>query len=55
MGYTSQWAKRSFENVAEKNKFFEEIGSSLKPEQQDSLGSLSKDLTPKEILTKVKK
>jgi hypothetical protein len=54
LGYTSEWAKKNFENVAGKNNFFEEIGSSLKPEYEDCLGGLSKDLTPKEILTKIK-
>ncbi len=54
LGYTSRWAKRSFENVAGKNKFFEELGSSLQPEHEDGLGGLSEDVTPKEILAKIK-
>jgi hypothetical protein len=54
MGYTSQWAKKNFENVADKNKFFEQLGSSLKPEQQDSLGGLSENVTPQDILAKIK-
>jgi hypothetical protein len=54
LGYTSKWAKRNFENVAGKNKFFEELGSSLQHEQQDSLGGLSEDVTPKDILAKIK-
>jgi hypothetical protein len=53
LGYTSEWAKKNFKNVAGKNKFFEQLGSSLKPERQDSLAGLSKDVTPKEILAKI--
>jgi hypothetical protein len=52
MGYTSEWAKKIFENVAERNKFFEELGSSIKPEQEDSLGGLSEETTAQEILDK---
>jgi len=54
MGYTSEWANKNFENVAGKNKFFEELGSSLQPENEDSLAGLSEDLTTKEILAKIK-
>jgi hypothetical protein len=54
LGYTSMWAKKNFKNVADRNKFFEQLGSSLKPEQQDILASLSEDVTPKEILAKIK-
>jgi hypothetical protein len=53
MGYTSDWAKNNFSNVAEKNKFFEQLGSLLKPEQEDDLGGLSEDIIPKEILAKI--
>ncbi|MHC4206364.1 MAG: hypothetical protein ACYSTT_17060 [Planctomycetota bacterium] len=54
MGYTSEWAKKNFENVAERNKFFEQFGSSLKPEQEDSLGGMRDDLTPGDILNQIK-
>lgn len=54
LGYTSEWAKKNFKNVAARNKFFEQFGSSLKPEQQDILARLSEDVTPKEILAKIK-
>jgi hypothetical protein len=53
LGYTSQWAKNNFDNVASKNEFFEELGSSLKPKDEDKLSGLSKDVTTKEILDKV--
>lgn len=54
IGYTSEWAKNNFLDVIQKNKFFEEIGSSLQPEQEDILAKLKVDVTPKEILTKIK-
>jgi len=53
MGYTSEWAKKNFENVAGKNKFFEQIGSSLQPEHENNLVGLNEDVTPKEILAKI--
>jgi hypothetical protein len=53
LGYTSKWADRNFKNVEEKNKFFEELGSSLAPEQEDKLAGLSEDVTSGEILEKV--
>jgi len=53
LGYTSEWAKKNFENVAGRNNFFEQLGSSLKPEQEDSLGGLSENVTPGEILAKI--
>jgi hypothetical protein len=54
IGYTSDWAKNNFQNVAEMNKFFKEVGSLLKPEQQDYLVDLNEDVTPEEILAKIK-
>jgi hypothetical protein len=53
IGYTSQWAKENFDNVADKNEFFEELGGSLKPKDEDKLGRLSEDVTIKDILDKV--
>jgi hypothetical protein len=54
LGYTSDWAKKNFENVAGRNRFFEQLGSSLKPEQEESLSGLSENVTPEEILAKIK-
>jgi len=54
LGYTSKWANKNFENVAGKNKFFEQLGSSLQPEHEDSLDGLSEDLAPKDILARIK-
>jgi len=53
LGYTSQWAKKSFANVAEKNKFFQELGSTLEPEQEDKLTCLSENISVQEILNKI--
>ena len=52
-GYTSKWAKKNFKSVAEKNEFFRELGSLLKPEQEDKLGSITADATPGQILEKI--
>ena len=53
LGYTSEWAKKNFESVAEKNEFFQELGSSLQPQYEDKLTGLSEDVTAEEILDKV--
>ena len=53
LGYTSEWSNKNFENVAGKNKFFEKLGSSLQPENEDSLDGLSEETTAREILDKV--
>jgi len=55
LGYTSDWAKRNFASVAEKNEFFEEVGSSIAPEREEALVGLSENSTAEEILDKVKK
>ncbi len=54
LGYTSEWAKRNFTDVAEKNKFFEELGIILKPQYEDTLIDLNENVTPEEVLEKVK-
>jgi predicted TIM-barrel fold metal-dependent hydrolase len=53
LGYTSKWAKESFATVAEKNEFFQELGSLLQPEQEDKLDSIVADATPEQILGKI--
>lgn len=55
LGYTSEWAKTNFKNVAEKNKFFEEIGIALRPQYEDTLIGLNDDVAAEEVLNKVKK
>lgn len=54
LGYTSEWAKKNFSDTSEKNKFFEKLGSSLQPKNEDKLCGLSEDITTKEILDKIK-
>lgn len=53
LGYTSDWAKKNFKSAADKNEFFEELGSSLEPQDEDKLSGLSKNVTAKEILNKI--
>jgi len=53
LGYTSKWAEKNFASIAEKNKFFEELGSVLEPEQEDKLLGLNENSKPQEILEKV--
>lgn len=53
MGYTSQWARGNFKSVAKKNEFFEELGRSLEPQQENMLADLSEDLTVRAVLDKL--
>jgi hypothetical protein len=53
LGYTSEWAKNNFNNVVEKNKFFEQLGIALKPQDEDTLIDLNEDVTPEGVLEKV--
>jgi len=52
LGYTSAWAAKSFESVAEKNRFFERLGRLLQPQREDNLSGLNDHATAKEILEK---
>ena len=53
LGYTSDWAGKNFESVAEKNEFFEKLGSLLEPKNEDKLSGLSENTTAEQILEKV--
>ena len=53
LGYTSDWAKKNFKSAADKNEFFEQLGSSLEPQDEDKLSGLSENVTAKEILDKI--
>jgi hypothetical protein len=53
LGYTSAWAAKNFESVGEKNRFFEQIGRSLRPQYEDNLSGLNDSTTAKEILDKI--
>ncbi len=54
LGYTSEWARRNFKSTSKKNRFFEQVGRSLKPQQEDSLGGLSDSSTTEDILDKIR-
>jgi hypothetical protein len=53
LGYTSEWAKRNFDDVAQRNDFFEQVGSLLEPEGEDVLGGLGDDISTRQILEKL--
>jgi len=53
LGYTSDWARRNFKSVVEKNEFFEELGRSLQPQHQDKLAGLSESITAEQVLERV--
>jgi hypothetical protein len=50
LGYTSRWAAKNFDTIAEKNEFFQKLGSSLEPQDEDKLAGLSLDSTAGQIL-----
>lgn len=50
LGYTSEWAHREFQNIADRNNFFEGLGKSLQPDQEGNLAGLAKTATPEEVL-----
>ena len=53
LGYTGKWADKHFGTAERKNAFFEEVGATLKPQQEDSLGGLSHAVSPKDILRRI--
>jgi len=54
LGYTSAWADRHFTTAERKNAFFEEVGATLRPRQEDGLHGLSDTVTPSDILKMVR-
>jgi len=50
MGYTSEWAARSFADTAARNEFFHRLGRELRTAQEDVLAGLSDDVTPAQVL-----
>ncbi len=54
LGYTSEWAKKNFASLAIKNKFFEKLGSLLRPAEETLLSNLEEGVDPEEILAKLK-
>lgn len=53
MGYLSQWAENNFKTVADKNKFYNKLGSSLMPSQHHLLTDLTENITAQQILDKI--
>ncbi len=54
LGYTSAWADQHFGTAERKNAFFEEVGATLKPGQEDTLAGLNSKTSPDAILKKVR-
>jgi len=50
LGYCSQWAKKTFDQVADKNDFFEALGNFLHPKAENILADANENSTPEEIL-----
>jgi len=52
LGYTSEWARQSFADVAERNHFFETLGRALRPAQEAKLNGLPEDVRPEAVLAR---
>ncbi len=55
MGYTSDWAKENFKTRADKNTFFEKLGSTLEVSKEELLGELDQlqQVSPEHVLEKI--
>ncbi len=49
LGYCSAWADAQFGTAERKNAFFEEIGATLKPQDEDRLNEVTEAASPEEI------
>jgi len=54
LGYTSEWARKNFRSVAEKNEFFAKLGGVLQPAQEDKLAGLDNETTAQEMLDQLR-
>ncbi|MCL5279729.1 MAG: hypothetical protein M1376_07460 [Planctomycetes bacterium] len=54
LGYTGVWADQHFGTAERKNAYFEEVGATLKPGQEDMLAGLDRKASPDAVLTKVR-
>ena len=52
LGYTSDWAAKTFKNVAEKNEFYEKVGLLIEPAQEDILAGLNDKVSAQELLNR---
>ncbi|MBN1507368.1 MAG: hypothetical protein JW955_11010 [Sedimentisphaerales bacterium] len=53
LGYTSAWANRSFDTSERKNAFFEQVGATLTPRQEDGLATLRDTASPRDVLRQI--
>jgi hypothetical protein len=53
LGYTSEWAKRNFRSIAEKNEFYRRVGDMLKPECENELEGLTVQSKPEQVLCRI--
>ncbi len=49
LGYCSAWAHTHFGTAERKNAFFEEVGATLKPQNEDNLSGLKNSASPDEV------
>jgi len=54
LGYTSEWAKKNFAGVKEKNEFFRTVGEMLEPAREETLAGFDEGAKTEEILKKVR-
>jgi len=54
LGYTGGWARNNFKSTADKNLFFQQLGSTILPHQQNLLTGLSENVSPQQIIEKIK-
>ena len=52
-GYVGDWADENFGSRAEKNVFFEKLGTIIEPDKEQLLCGLGGDIKPREILNKI--
>lgn len=50
LGYLSDWAKKNFKSIDDKNNFYEKLGRRLEPAYEDKLRNLPTTITPEKIL-----
>ncbi len=53
LGYLSPWTRKTFDTVAAKNDFFEQLGRQLTPETEGRLDGLTVAATPDQILQSI--
>jgi len=53
IGYTSDWVKKNFAGVSQKNEFFSRLGSELEVGKENLLADLDTEITPQQLLDKI--